>query len=199
MDQHHAHTFEDPLEYLKGHNSNDALMALDKRILDFIEDQFREYKSKKFSVLDLGCGPGGLTPRVAERLSEIDGALYSVLGIDQSESFIAYAEENNSGKAVSYVCSDFLAHEFHQKKFSIIFMVGVLHHAPKKVKNDWIRKLVGLLETDGILLIGDTYKDALHKQEEISIVEHSGMNLLDDELLEVHHEKPMRLLSFHRS
>jgi SAM-dependent methyltransferase len=95
-------------------------------------------------VLDVGCGSGLL-------LREIEARVKRAVGTDISEAMV----RRSAGSAETYVCA---AHElpFEGEQFDRIVMASVCHYFPSL---DYFRevavKLVSVLRTPGLLLIGD--------------------------------------------
>ena len=74
------------------------------------------------TVLDVGCGPGRLTAKVAASHRE-------VVGIDLSTQMIARAGER-AHRDLSFICDDFLTHDFGSEKFDCLLTAAALHHVP---------------------------------------------------------------------
>lgn len=79
-----------------------------------------EYKKEAHaSILDVGCGYGGLYDYMISR-----GYDFQYTGIDLCKNMIEYAKENGKAEA-EFICGDFLEHEFN-KKYSYVVCNGVL-------------------------------------------------------------------------
>lgn len=72
------------------------------------------------SILDLGCGDGRLTKKIADLVPE-----GKVLGIDASVGMISTAKELN-GSNLSFVCQDINDMDFNNE-FNLIFSNAALH------------------------------------------------------------------------
>jgi len=121
-----------------------------KKILEFI---YNFCDKSGMHILDLGCGPGIYTEKLAAKG-------HHVTGIDFSENSIAYAKENtNRNKLnIEYVCQDYLKLNY-VKNFDLIMMIytdfGVL------VPDDRIRLLKAIFKAlkPGGLLVFDVLND----------------------------------------
>ncbi len=116
-------------------------------------------------ILDLGCGPGRLTWKLAQQTTG------TVIGTDISEEFIHYA--NGIPKNIlTYKTGKVLFRQldFSQNKeiygqgmkdtiksFDIILMQGVMHHVHGIEREIWLKKCFDLLKPNGILVIGDEF------------------------------------------
>ncbi|HPT78314.1 MAG TPA: class I SAM-dependent methyltransferase [Candidatus Atribacteria bacterium] len=87
------------------------------RWVDFIEDIFKVYGAKPETIVDLACGTGNITGRLAERG-------YKVTGIDISGDMLAVASEKarNAGLDITYVCQDMRELELHRPVDAITCM-----------------------------------------------------------------------------
>ena len=97
------------------------------------------------SVLEVGCGAGFAARYLLGRYG-------AYLGIDYSSDLIAYAQSMNTVPAAEFrVCN---ANEFESdRKFDVIFMIGVLHHLPDPVGT--LRHLRKFLKKDGVIAVNE--------------------------------------------
>lgn len=103
------------------------------------------------SVLDIGCGLGRLTHRLAagER---------TVTGIDLSPEMIARARRQCTGaERVTLRCGDFLRLDFGDARFDCILSAATLHHLPEARA---VGTMVRLLRPGGRLIIHDLRRTA---------------------------------------
>lgn len=106
---------------------------------------------KAARVLDIGCGLGRLTARLANGTRE-------VVGVDLSPEMIARARQNTrAGQQVSFVCGDFLAHDFGSRQFDCVISSAVLHHFQEDVA---VHRMLALLRAGGRLVIHDLRSDS---------------------------------------
>lgn len=83
----------------------------------------KNVKKPIHSILELGCGAGF----AAEYLK---GHYQEFVGVDYSQNLINYANQLHAADNVSFSCSDIFTFNPGEKKFDVIFMIGVLHHIP---------------------------------------------------------------------
>jgi SAM-dependent methyltransferase len=101
-------------------------------------------------VLDVGCGLGRLTARLAVPGRE-------VVGVDLSPEMIARARRFGATMpALTFHCGDFLAMEFAPRSFDCVLSVAVLHHMPVDAA---VARMVELLRPGGRLIIQDVRAD----------------------------------------
>lgn len=102
-------------------------------------------------VLDIGCGLGRLTCRLANGTRE-------VVGVDLSPEMIARArQKTRAGQRVSFVCGNFLAHDFGSRQSDCVISSAVLHHLQEDVA---IHQMVALLRPGGRLVIHHLRSDS---------------------------------------
>jgi len=82
-----------------------------------------EYGSK---VLDVGCGYGMISYKIAKKAK-------FVVGIDIDENGINYAKKNYSQKNIEYLVADVLKYDF-KENFDYIVLSNVLEHIKERVK-----------------------------------------------------------------
>lgn len=96
-------------------------------------------------ALDVGCGDGRFTRRIAQR-----GAT-RVTGIDPVRSVIAEAQTLSAGRSnMRWVEADFLTHDFGSLRFDFISAVASIHHMPF---DEAVGKMSSLLRPRGSLAI----------------------------------------------
>lgn len=92
-----------------------SVLSMDSFVIKkILRDFIKENKPKK--VLDLGCGSGSLSPLFRKS---------SYIGIDMDKKLIDYAKLKHPG--YKFTVSDATSFNLN-KKFDLIFIVGVLHH-----------------------------------------------------------------------
>jgi 2-polyprenyl-3-methyl-5-hydroxy-6-metoxy-1,4-benzoquinol methylase len=101
------------------------------------------------TILDIGCGMGRLTAKLATSRRE-------VLGIDLSPEMIARASEKLRPE-LSFICDDFLTHELGSQKFDCVITPAALHHVPIDLA---FPRLLKLLAPGGRLILHDIRADA---------------------------------------
>ena len=116
----------------------------DSFLLSLVPAQARE-------VLDIGCGLGRLTGQL------LDGDR-QITALDLSPEMIRRARENlHSPLNLSFVCADFLQHDFGGQTFDCIISVATLHHLPE---DDALNRMKLLLRPGGRLIIHDLRRAA---------------------------------------
>jgi SAM-dependent methyltransferase len=102
-------------------------------------------------MLDIGCGLGRLTAKLATDKRE-------VLGVDLSPEMIARARQRvGATQRVSFLCGDFLAQDFGARTFDCVLSAAMLHHVPADLA---VPRMVELLCPGGRLVIHDMRADA---------------------------------------
>lgn len=98
------------------------------------------------NVLEIGCGLGHLTTALATGARK-------VTGVDFSPEMIARARERSQGMSrVSFLCGDFLQHDFGSETFDCVISAATLHHLPEEIA---VSRMVALLRPAGRLVIHD--------------------------------------------
>lgn len=113
----------------------------------------KELDKEHGEILDLGCGPGLYSQKLAKKG-------YKVTGIDFSENSIEYAknraEQNNLD--IEYICKDYLDLDFNEK-YDLIIMIycdfGVLSIEERE---SFLKNVFNALKSGGIFIF-----DALNK------------------------------------
>jgi ubiquinone/menaquinone biosynthesis C-methylase UbiE len=105
------------------------------------------------SVLDIGCGTGTLAI-VAKRQV---GARGRVLGIDASPAMIARATSKavKAGTDVSFKIAVVEALPFPDGQFDVVLSTLMLHHLPRKLRQQCVREIRRVLKPQGRLLVVD--------------------------------------------
>lgn len=95
------------------------------------------------SVLDIGCGDGGLTKRFfAPRASR-------VVAIDIEPSAIAEARRSNASPKIEYIEGDAVKGAFPQGPFNVVVLDGTLGHISKSDSEMLLSKIKDILAPDG--------------------------------------------------
>ncbi|HEX5727400.1 MAG TPA: class I SAM-dependent methyltransferase, partial [Longimicrobiaceae bacterium] len=111
--------------------------------LDWVLDQL---PARCGEALEVGCGTGELTARLAERSAR-------VLAIDLSPEMIRVARSRSAGRSnVGYLVADAAGWSFPRERFDCIVSVATLHHLPLQPT---LRKLREALRPGGTLVIQD--------------------------------------------
>jgi 2-polyprenyl-3-methyl-5-hydroxy-6-metoxy-1,4-benzoquinol methylase len=100
-------------------------------------------------ILEIGCGKGTLTRRLANRAARITA-------IDLSPIMLQYAQESSAGSHnIAYVCADFVDVPTFPEYYDCIVTVATLHHLPVEYS---IRKMRAALKPHGTLAILDLFQ-----------------------------------------
>jgi SAM-dependent methyltransferase len=105
--------------------------------------------SSRDRVIDVGCGPGNYTRRLAEVASE-----GLVVGTDASEAMVAAGARRSPENNVAYLRADACALPFADGSFDAACCVGVVHLIEKPMAA--LDEMVRLLAPDGRLVIAAT-------------------------------------------
>jgi 2-polyprenyl-3-methyl-5-hydroxy-6-metoxy-1,4-benzoquinol methylase len=101
------------------------------------------------TVLDVGCGMGRLTAKLATNQRK-------VVGIDLSPEMIARAREKVHD-GLSFICADFLSYDWGSQTFDCVITAAALHHIPI---DSAFPRLLELLSPNGRLILHDIRADA---------------------------------------
>ncbi|MDO5537141.1 MAG: cyclopropane fatty acyl phospholipid synthase, partial [Desulfovibrionaceae bacterium] len=96
------------------------------------------------TVLDIGCGWGGLARFMTERY----GA--KVTGVSVASEQIRYAKEHDPEGKVSWVCDDYRS---MSGQYDRVVSVGMFEHVGRKNYAVYMRKALDLLKSDGLFLL----------------------------------------------
>lgn len=118
-----------------------------KQILNEIYN--RVLDSKASSVLDIGFGTGTLSYKLYQQGVKIYGQDFSERMIEIAKSKMPEAGLYQGNFA------DGLADELKQNRYDAIIATYSLHHLPDDKKISFISELLGLLNDDGSIYIGD--------------------------------------------
>ena len=108
------------------------------------------------SVLDLGCGTGSLAVAAKRQL----GTAGTVYGIDRSPEMLARADKKARKAGVDVVFTNAAAQAlpFPDGQFDIVLSTLVLHHLPKKGREEFAGEAIRVLRPGGRLLLVDFAK-----------------------------------------
>lgn len=101
------------------------------------------------TILDVGCGMGRLTAKLTTQNRK-------VVGIDLSAEMIARAGEN-ARDGLSFICADFLTHDFGSQEFECVITAAALHHVPMDAA---FSRLLQVLAPHGRMILHDIRADA---------------------------------------
>jgi 2-polyprenyl-6-hydroxyphenyl methylase / 3-demethylubiquinone-9 3-methyltransferase len=100
-----------------------ALLRAESKLLGpwVMDEMIQKYGDKKLKVLDVGCGAGFLTNRLAQ-----NG--HDVTGIDLSANSLVVAQKHDSTQSVKYLEADAYALPFPDNSFDSVSCMDFLEH-----------------------------------------------------------------------
>lgn len=98
-------------------------------------------------VLDIGCGTGEFTKKVALKAK-------SVIGIDISPKMIAEAQKRHPSNKIKYVLQDFDSMQ-EEEQYDCIVSIATFHHLSLQTA---LPKIKRLLKPNGVLIVLDLYE-----------------------------------------
>lgn len=99
-------------------------------------------------ALDVGCGTGAFSMRLAELCSE-------VVALDCDPGVIADARDQNSHERITFVLGDVMTHSLARDSFDFIAAIASLHHLPLEPA---LARLKTLLRPGGVLVVIGLYR-----------------------------------------
>ena len=114
---------------------------------EFLVEKFSQYLSDTFSnpnVLEIGVGSGDILRYFSERG-------FRTTAIDISSRMIEVAGRKSPN--TTYIHSDFLEHNFDNRRFSGIFANSVLHLFPKRRTREAFDKIYSILKEGGFFYL----------------------------------------------
>lgn len=111
-------------------------------------------------VLDVGCGTGYLTQRLARIVAPGGGVggqarQGSVTGVDASAGMLAQAERSAGSAACEFVVGAAERLEFEDGSFDVVTSSLMLHHLPPELRAQALGEMHRVLRPGGQLLIGE--------------------------------------------
>jgi ubiquinone/menaquinone biosynthesis C-methylase UbiE len=105
------------------------------------------------SVLDVGCGTGTLAIAAKRRV----GPAGTVYGIDASPEMIARASKKTKKAGVEVILQTGLAESlpFPDARFDVVLSTVMLHHLPRKARQQGLREMRRVLKPGGRVLAVD--------------------------------------------
>lgn len=101
-------------------------------------------------VLDIGCGTGLLTVRIAEQHPQVD-----VVGIDASKPMIAVANKKRAGRNCHFQQALGEDLPFPESHFDLVTSALFFHHVDRDLKQRTLQEIRRVLKPGGMLLIAD--------------------------------------------
>ena len=110
----------------------------------------KNFAGKDIDVIDIGCGTGPVTQRIAKTNPNV-----SIYGIDVDEKFLSYARKNTDPR-IKYIYSDVLSYK-HPNLVHVISSGGFHHHISKQKVNQYLKKIYDNLCPGGVYLVCDEF------------------------------------------
>lgn len=120
------------------YNTPFTAYKINKKVDQLIKIIKEKYGNKKIMILDMGCGTGEYTNKIAEKLPES-----TIVGIDISDKIIKVAKKKcRKRKNVIFYTGSAYATKFRDNKYDVICGFYFLHHVKiKKVRKEVYRLL----------------------------------------------------------
>ena len=113
---------------------------------DYLEASFARMKVQPKLVLELGCGTGNLTVRLANRG-------YSMIGLDNSSDMLTVATEKSQGLDILYVLQDMTEFELYGTVDAVVCSLDCLNYLTEEGMLEKCFSLVSLyLNPNGVFL-----------------------------------------------
>jgi len=119
----------------------------------------KQPKNKPFTIIDLGCGGGGMLRKVADYGKE-HGYVFKLIGVDANQHIVEYAEKiSKEYPEISYLQQDVFSKEFKELSYDIVLSTLFLHH----FKEDEISTLLTLLNKKASLgiIVNDLHRHSM--------------------------------------
>jgi len=142
------------------------------RWADYIEKILKKHGIEKGLVLELGCGTGTMTRKMADKG-------YDMIGIDISEDMLSLARERSEGKYedILYLCQDMRAFELYGTVAAIICVCDTINYMLTTEDLSKVFRLAGNYLDPGGLFIFDMDTIYLYEQvlaDKTTYIEHEN-------------------------
>jgi SAM-dependent methyltransferase len=127
---------------------------------EYIEHLLKKSNIKDGLILELGCGTGSITARLAEKG-------YDMIGIDASEDMLAIARENSevSNNKILYLCQDMRDFELYGTVAAVISVCDSMNYITTEEDLSMVFRLVNNYLDPGGLFLFDL--DTQYAYEEV--------------------------------
>jgi 2-polyprenyl-3-methyl-5-hydroxy-6-metoxy-1,4-benzoquinol methylase len=132
---------------------------LHEKILTEIQEEFTS--NKDISILDIGCGTGGLLHFLRKK------SYTNLQGIDYSDSSIHFSKLRNLN--VQKVNIDDIQAAFQKQKFDVIICNDVFYCLDKKQITNALQNIEALLHSDGIFLSNNNSFNIFYGTHDIAV------------------------------
>jgi len=120
----------------------------------------RQVPSGCRNALDVGCGEGDLTRRLADQFSS------AVTGIDKDRAMIERARAEALDRSIRFVEADFMRYSFDEQ-FDFISAAASLHHMPFEQA---LEKMASLLRPGGVLAVLGLFRETSLTDTAVALV-----------------------------
>ena len=127
----------------------------DSAVYEEICDRIRPYLSGEKNVLELGCGTGLITHRLAPLVKYWEAT-------DYSEAMIRQAKKQKYGPKLHFSVQDAMALPFAEGTFDTVVIVNAMHAIEKPEKA--LTEIRRVLSDDGFLIAPDYVQDGERRQ-----------------------------------
>ena len=140
-------------------SQQNALIEMREQRFSFMMNVIENSHSKVDSILDVGCGPGSFTIRLAERFPHA-----RIHSIDYDPVLLRIAKNNVSkyGSRVRILEYDLKGNEWlhalDDEKFDAIVSTTALHWIPKPNLKSLYKNFYTILKSGGIFMDGDHFR-----------------------------------------
>jgi ubiquinone/menaquinone biosynthesis C-methylase UbiE len=130
------------------------------------------------AVLDVGCGTGSLAIAAKRRVGE-SGTVY---GIDASPEMRARAEQKATRARVEVIFKQAAAQAlpFPDAQFDVVLSTVMLHHLPRKGREQYLHEARRVVRPKGRVLVVDFAKPTQERREPIRHLHRHGSLRLED-------------------
>ena len=137
----------------------------------------RQCPATIFRALDVGCGLGVFTQRLAERAEVVDA-------IDADSTVVTEAVRGSAAPNVHYFAADFLKTDLPEDAYDVIVAIASLHHMNLEAALTKVRRL---LRSSGTLIILGFYRE-----ETLTDYAYSAISIPLNHLYLTWHRSPKR-------
>lgn len=127
--------------------------------LEFLLEKFDKYQVPKELILDLGCGTGTMTEKLAK-------AGYDMIGVDMSEEMLQAAniKKNLSGSQILYLCQDMREFELYGTVRAVVSLCDSINYIVEPSDLLKVFKLVNNYLDPGGIFIFDFNTDYKYRE-----------------------------------
>ncbi len=119
------------------------------------EAQIRSELGRPANIVELGCGPGGVSLWFAEHGHDVIGVDAARKRIDVARQIADFREVEikKAGGSLRYICNDFF--QIRVPRFDVLITLKTLHHVPDT--KQLLEKYLASMNPDGLVFILDQF------------------------------------------